>query len=186
MCAAPMDHAVTNLLTHHRPFFIEWTARAATYGGSTWVVVAALVALGLTARHLDTTRRWLAIAVGWATCVIVVTTLKYVIQRPRPPLSLAIGHGTDWAMPSAHAARAAFVATLWFLMRRSRLDAIRRARFRVVAAAYVAIVAWSRVVLGLHWLSDVVVGAAIGAVIAIDVVWLFVSRPASPVLEDGA
>ena len=93
---------------------------------------------------------------------IIVDLLKVIIGRPRPKLLFSagsyefswIGLSADhWSFPSGHAATAAALATaLWCLWPQPVL-------FYVVGAALVAI---SRVVMGAHYLSDVVMGAFVG------------------------
>jgi len=97
---------------------------------------------------------------------ILVDLLKVIVGRPRPKLLFAsgayefswIGLGADhWSFPSGHAATAAALATtLWCLWPRPLL----------LYAIAIALVAASRVVMGAHYLSDVIMGAVIGIVVA--------------------
>ena len=96
---------------------------------------------------------------------IVVDLLKVIVGRPRPKLLFAsgayefswIGLGADhWSFPSGHAATAAaLAAALWCLWPRPLL----------LYAVAAALVAASRVVMGAHYLSDVIMGAFIGIVV---------------------
>jgi len=97
---------------------------------------------------------------------IIVDLLKVVVGRPRPKLLFAsgayefswIGLGADhWSFPSGHAATAAALATaLWCLWPEPLL----------LYAIAAALVAMSRVVMGAHYLSDVIMGAFIGIVVS--------------------
>jgi len=99
---------------------------------------------------------------GIAVSGILVDLLKVIVGRPRPKLLFAsgsyefswIGLSADhWSFPSGHAATAAALATaLWCLWPQPVL-------FYAVGAALIAA---SRVVMGAHYLSDVVMGAFIG------------------------
>ena len=65
-------------------------------------------------------------------------------------------------MPSGHAAYAAAIAgAVWVLLSGHP----RRAPLRALAVAVAACAALARLVLGVHWPSDVVAGALVGAVI---------------------
>ena len=85
-----------------------------------------------------------------------------IVGRPRPKLLFSsgtyefswIGLSADhWSFPSGHAATAAALATaLWCLWPQPML-------FYVIGAALIAA---SRIVMGAHYLSDVVMGAFIG------------------------
>jgi membrane-associated phospholipid phosphatase len=109
---------------------------------------AALVALGLGAAALT-------------------FALKGLFALPRPPGAAEPGYG----FPSGHALGATVVyggAALLF----DRLD-----RRHAVAAAVVALVALSRLVLGVHYLVDVVAGVVVGAAVLVAVVACDLRRP---------
>jgi undecaprenyl-diphosphatase len=112
-------------------------------------------------------RKWmflLSLAVVMATCdSLVINYLKKAIDRPRPArtvegLQLRLGKGQAKSMPSAHVANWFAVATVCGLF--------YRRSWWILGPAAVA-VAFSRAYAGVHYPSDVVVGAAIGAVWAI-------------------
>ena len=102
---------------------------------------------------------------GIAVSGILVDILKVIVGRPRPKLLFSagsyefswIGLSADhWSFPSGHAATAAaLAAALWCLWPHPVL-------FYAVGAALVAL---SRVVMGAHYLSDVVMGGFIGVVV---------------------
>jgi len=85
--------------------------------------------------------------------------LKEIFMRQRPcsaleHVHLLVGCGRAYSMPSNHAANAfAFAVTLWFMLR-SRLNPL------LLAAA--ALIGFSRVSVGVHYPSDVLVGALLG------------------------
>jgi membrane-associated phospholipid phosphatase len=96
---------------------------------------------------------------------LIVDLLKVVVGRARPKLLFATGtydfgwfglRSDEWSFPSGHAATAAALMTaLWCLWPRPLL-------LYIAAAALVAI---SRVVIGAHYLSDVIAGAVIAVVV---------------------
>lgn len=101
----------------------------------------------------------------WAVFVseAIIWTSKFAYARPRPPMALVTTHG--YAFPSGHAGTAAAIAAAIVL-----LLAVREASHWSVgtlAFSYLVAVAWSRVYLRAHWLSDVFTGAALGAAVAI-------------------
>jgi membrane-associated phospholipid phosphatase len=93
---------------------------------------------------------------------ILVDVLKVIVGRPRPKLLFSSGsyefswiglNADHWSFPSGHAATAAALATaLWCLWPQPVL-------FYVIGAALIAA---SRVVMGAHYLSDVIMGAFVG------------------------
>jgi lipid A 4'-phosphatase len=96
---------------------------------------------------------------------LIVDLLKIVVGRARPKLLFATGtydfgwfglRSDEWSFPSGHAATAAALMTaLWCLWPRPLL-------FYIAAAALIAV---SRVMIGAHYLSDVIAGAVVAVVV---------------------
>src|SRR5436190_8291019 len=101
---------------------------------------------------------------------LVVNTIKHAVGRPRPFKVIAdahvppqIGKSESFSMPSAHAAN-------WFAAAIVLLVYFRRSISFMVPLA--AIVGFSRIYNGVHYPSDVLVGATLGAGYAAALVWL--------------
>ena len=113
---------------------------------------------------------WLAWRRCWRTAVywigsaafaeLMVRVLKDTLGRHRP---LALYEGVErYSFPSGHATVSVVVlAFLAFLVSRRQTGAWRTG-VAVVVAVYVVLVAFSRLYLGAHWLSDVLAGASFG------------------------
>jgi undecaprenyl-diphosphatase len=92
---------------------------------------------------------------------LINNALKWTVDRERPDIAQLTGHGGS-SFPSGHsAAAAACWAALALVLARRRSRPIRLLT-AVVAAAIAIAVAVSRVLLGVHWLSDVVAGLIVG------------------------
>lgn len=94
--------------------------------------------------------------------------LKLLIARPRPAWGDPVAAEIGYSMPSGHALNAALGCGLllvlgWPWLRRKGWH--RRAV--VVAVVLVTVTALDRLVLGVHYLSDVTVGVVLGATIAL-------------------
>lgn len=149
-------------------------ARAATQPGSPLVanVCAAVAVIGLWLARLR--REAVAVAVSRALCQALTSLTKLAVARPRPHWAHPVAHASGYSFPSGHSAAAASVYVPLALVAWSHL---RQARLRwaaaIVAGALSVAVAVSRVLLGVHYPSDVVAGLALGvAVTAIS--WLVV------------
>lgn len=106
-----------------------------------------------------------------ATTLLAVSAtlfLKYGFAMPRPPADVMLIPEDGAGFPSGHATAAAatYTALAWALNRWSR--AWRYA----TASVLVVVVALSRVVLGVHYAIDVVVGVGVGLVALVIVRWL--------------
>jgi hypothetical protein len=120
--------------------------------GDPVTLLLVVAAAYLLAGHLGVPSARMAAALGVALGGFALTlALKHGLALPRPPGAAADGYG----FPSGHALGATVVyGGLAALLDDRRLPA--------VAAGLVAVVAASRVVVGVHYLVDVVVGVALG------------------------
>ena len=91
------------------------------------------------------------------------TPLKVLYARERPLLPLV--ETTSYAFPSGHAITGAVVAMALVIVMAP--SAPKRRYFAIAAVVYALAMAWSRVYVRAHWLSDVTAGFAFGAAAAI-------------------
>jgi undecaprenyl-diphosphatase len=130
--------------------------------GGTQYLVVLLVAVGLYdyARH----RRpgvWLFLLVVVVGEVLLTNGIKLLVDRDRPSV-LRLTGASGPSFPSGHSAAA---AACWAAMALvvTRASGRRARAFAAAVAAFVAAaVATSRALLGVHWLTDVVAGVALG------------------------
>ncbi len=164
----PMDSLVTFdvqvatwLYGRGTPGFTAFMLVVSLLHGQVAVLIAAL---GLAAAfHLRGQRRWvyaviLAIPVGMA----INALLKEVIQRPRPAFEFPLVTLQTYSFPSGHTAAATL---LYGLLAAFLIGCTTRRDLRVAivlgALAMVALVAFSRMYLGAHYLTDVVAAASL-------------------------
>lgn len=127
-----------------------------------WVHSVLIIGIGLGA-DLGARRRPIAAALSTAAYLVadwIDIALKRAFARPRPPLVDPAVHPLvpvphSYSMPSGHATTA-FAAAL--------AVGLVHPRLRLPLMTLAALIAVSRVWLGVHYLSDVLVGAAIGLV----------------------
>ncbi|MFA6268961.1 MAG: phosphatase PAP2 family protein [archaeon] len=87
--------------------------------------------------------------------------LKMVIARPRPEGILIMGNETSYSMPSGHSTIAgAFSAYAWVSK-----EIKKNLKYLIITLAL--FVGVSRIYLGLHYLSDVLVGLLLGAILGL-------------------
>lgn len=165
------DEAVLEWFVDHRTDWMVSLARLISAIGS----FGSLLCLGL-GLALWLWRRGWALAIAPALSLLVAggaaVVTKAVFGRPRPPISVPQTHLSSPAFPSGHATDAAgfFLAAAFVLAltvahrRRTQLE------FIAVAILSAGLVGVSRLVLAVHWLSDVVAGWALGTAIATTVV----------------
>ena len=128
---------------------------ALTHLGNPYLLLALVALAYLLGDRVGVSRRNAAFALGLGLCAIGLTVgLKHLFGLPRPPISYRDGLG----FPSGHALGS---TTFWggvaVLAHRGRWR-----RRLAVAGGVIAVVALSRVLIGVHYLADVTAGIAIG------------------------
>jgi undecaprenyl-diphosphatase len=93
--------------------------------------------------------------------IVIVNTVKHLLDRVRPTFNPIAAH-LGPSFPSGHSATAAALYAAVALVLARRRSPRTRAMLAGAAAAMAVAVAVSRVMLGVHWLSDVIAGLAFG------------------------
>lgn len=97
--------------------------------------------------------------------------LKLLVERPRPATA-ALAHELDFSYPSGHATGATALAVAIIL-----LAALAGPRWRslvtVTACMYAAAISVSRLVIGVHYLADVVAAVLVGTAGVLAAGWLW-------------
>jgi len=105
----------------------------------------------------------------------LITALKTFFDAPRPPPAVNVIPISGYSFPSGHATSAA----IGFGVLAHDLEiGSRGARF-AVAGLLIVLVALSRVVLGVHFVGDVVAGMLVGAAFLAGAIWLTEHDPRS-------
>ena len=130
-------------------------------GGTLGLIVVVLIALVVEQRRIPNRA-----AIGFLLVVVVGQNLlangiKVLVDRARPDLIQLTGFAGS-SFPSGHStAAAATYAAIGLLLSRRRSPATRSLLAGGAVAIAVAVAA-SRVLLGVHWLTDVMAGLALG------------------------
>jgi len=130
--------------------------------GSTYVVVGALIVVAVF-EYRRVPNKWVPVFLATVVAgeVVLVNAVKELLDRVRPefnPIAETLGP----SFPSGHSGlAAAFYAAAALVLARRRSPRTR-ALLAGGAAAIAVGVACSRVLLGVHWMSDVIAGLAFG------------------------
>jgi membrane-associated phospholipid phosphatase len=133
-------------------------ARALSHFGEHALGWLALGAVGAAVDRRRRRRDWLAAAAGVAAAHGTSIAVKRVVRRPRPAdprVQVLVGTPSRLSFPSAHATSTTAAAVLY-----------GRLLGRPLVPVLVPPMALSRLVLGVHYPTDVAVGAALGAAVA--------------------
>ena len=140
-------------------------------GGIIWII-AALVLLA-TKKYR---RGGLALAVGLIAVLLIGNiTLKPLIARTRPfdlveNIELLVAAPTDFSFPSGHTLSSVVAAAILTMTDK---------RFGYVAIPLAVLIAFSRLYLYVHFLTDILGGVLVGAVISIVIYFVFFRKKSS-------
>lgn len=159
--SGPIDRTILLFIHGHVPHTLSGFFEAVTLTGSLWFLfpLAAVVTIAL----LWARRRFeaLLIAASVISSGMVIYLIKTVVGRARPAL-----WDTEWywgsSFPSGHTLAVAAFATAAALCM-SRIRPASRNLALSLAFLWITLIALSRLVLGVHWPTDVLVAACIGA-----------------------
>jgi len=166
-----VDEPVSRALIDVRTPWLDSVVKAVSRLGGTTVVVVGLVVL-----LVPVWRRCHSLAYGLLAATIarplVEWTLKELVDRARPEIDQLVS-GPGPSFPSGHVMAA---VALWGLLPPIvALVTHRRVLWWLsvaLSAVVVTAVAFARVYLGVHWLSDVVGGLVFGSIYLLAVEWL--------------
>ncbi len=145
------------------------------------VAVLGLLAAVWTMWRLRQPAGAIAIVVAPALAGVIEVAMKSVVSRARPVTSVLSGESGN-GYPSGHvtgfSAMIVAVLVVWVLQRDQLTATERRIAVAAVGLA-IAIVAWSRVAIGAHYMTDVVGGALLGVTLGLTCPWV-VRGPVGP------
>ncbi len=159
--SGPIDRTILLFIHGHVPHTLSGFFEAVTLTGSSWflfpLAAVATIALLWARRRFEA----LLIAASVISSGMVIYLIKTVVGRARPAL-----WDTEWywgsSFPSGHTLAVAAFATAAALCM-SRIRPASRNLALSLAFLWITLVALSRLVLGVHWPTDVLVAACIGA-----------------------
>ncbi|MFD5069001.1 phosphatase PAP2 family protein [Streptomyces sp. NPDC058369] len=158
-----VDTAAHAWVLDHRPPWLADLAVGVTVTGS-GVPAYALAALG--GALVTRTARWPGALLGilaLASAQVPRIVLASVLARPRPPAGDWAWLASGWAMPSGHTTTSMVVAILLTLAAHRTARARWRPALLTLPGVWAVTVGVSRVVLGMHWPTDVLAGWLLAA-----------------------
>lgn len=159
---ARWDNSAARWGAEHTTGTAESVVRVITQIGSTPVIIlVSIVVAFFEYRRIRTRAVPLFVATVVLSELAINNLIKVAVGRERPDVARLV-HASGFSFPSGHtAASAATYAAVALLLgrRRSRRT---RALLAGLAGGITIAVATSRVLLGAHWLTDVIAGAAVG------------------------
>jgi undecaprenyl-diphosphatase len=160
-----LDRPVLTWLVVHREPWLTAVMGWVTDLGASWFLVPLVLLAGLAWRWRRGGWQPLGmLAAAYGGAMLLSRLVKTIIDRPRPPLATMAEHVTGMAFPSGHATQSAAVYGMLAVLAGAALGPWR-AKVRVWAGLVLVVLAvgFSRLYLGVHWLTDVLAGWTLGA-----------------------
>ena len=159
---ARWDDAAARWGAAHTTGAAESVVRVVTQLGSTPVVIAVcLVAAGIEYRRVPTKAVPAFLATVVISQLVVNNLIKVAVGRARPNVARLVD-AQGFSFPSGHTAASAAVYAAIALVAGRRRSRSTKALLAGLGGGITIAVATSRVLLGAHWLTDVIAGAAVG------------------------
>jgi undecaprenyl-diphosphatase len=159
------DHATLDFMVSHRTAWLTDVMKVVTHLGSGLVLIPTSIVVA--AIWLWRCRTWLGpllLAAAYIGTGISYNLVKRFTHRDRPPVHLALVHAGGYAFPSGHAAQSAAVwGAVAFLAATTLTRWPQQVAAWTAALLVSAAVGVTRLYLGVHWLSDVLAGWALGS-----------------------
>ncbi len=164
---AGLDTRVLEYLFAHRDISTSLSFIGITELGSTVFVCGLTLCIGI----FFVFRHQIPYAIGLAVSVFgaggTALLLKELLHRARPDITLQAYAETGFSFPSGHATlAAALYGFLIYLIWRMMPPGLVRTASVSALALLIVLVAFSRLYLGVHYLSDVIVGLLLGGAFA--------------------
>ena len=149
------------------PFMIRFTNLGEF--GLIWIIITVLLLIPKKSRRAGICS---ALALVASLCVtnffLKITWRGCVLTRWCEGLTSLLGPVGEWSFPSGHASSGFAAAAAIYKSRPKRVG--------VPCIILAALLAWSRLYVGVHYPSDVIGGAIIGALLGLIVFWIFGER----------
>ena len=157
-----------NLHDLRDPARVTW-ARLVSLLGSTPVLIGVVIVACLYLAVLHRRRRQALFLVTTSVLGLIVNNIiKVIVSRSRPQFDHAVAHAFGKSFPSGHAMNSTVVyGSLLVIAWGPLRTTVRRTAAAVLVGALIAAIATSRVVLGVHYASDVVAGIVLGAALVL-------------------
>ena len=182
-----LDRAVTNSLHVWALGHPHWTEANVWWTNIFAPFPLRAAALGLVIWLLRRRAKRLALWVATTMTVggLLGVVLKLLVGRHRPDLLDPVAQATGFSFPSGHALNAALAAGVFVLVLLPVAQGAKRWLLWGAAITMTALTGLSRIVLGVHWTSDVVAGTLLGVAVVAATAAAFPRLRGEPVVEEG-
>ncbi len=168
---ADVDNDVATWLVDQRtPMLNDWSHMGGNLAETLVKIIVTAVIAGIMLLVWRSWREPFIVAAALVLEASVFITTTWIVSRPRPNVERLDSSPVDSSFPSGHVAAAVAYGAIAVVVFQRVRNRIARVIVVVVVVAVPIIVAWARMYRGMHYLTDVIAGALLGAASVIAVV----------------
>lgn len=174
--ALPVDTAVANWAYNVRGEkgnFVYWFFRIITEFGYTYVTVSIILIMAIVWRFkVKTWFLGVPVLVAWGLHKVI----KWIVNRPRPDMTMWWATETSSSFPSGHSNTVAclFGLIIFFIIISPVLKTWLKWLLCSLSGLVIILVPLSRIILGMHYFTDVLAGLCFGGMCALIGILLYV------------
>ena len=163
-----LDHTIYQFfVSFHNPLLLEIASFFSSFSSVAVLFVISFILIFFLRNNKD--RLFLVITLLSSAAFILLT--KNFFARPRPELGSML---TDYSFPSGHAfISVAFYGFLLYLLQKSKPNKYIKNFFTIFLIFLIVAIPLSRLVLGVHYITDVIAGAILGILLLFLIVYLY-------------
>ncbi len=156
-----IDLSIYYLLADTASFpIISMASGISFFASATFLLIASILLLFI----LPTNKQRKYIVIDLAISALAIVISKNIFARPRPLLGQTLLTGS-YSYPSGHSfAAITYYGFLFYLVSKSDLSDIMKIGMEILLGFLIVLIPLTRIVLGVHYVSDVVAGVLLGVV----------------------
>lgn len=171
------DIRLMNLVTALRSVVVAKALLLFTYLGNWQFIVSLGIIVAIALILLKEKRKLIFLVIGLISGELLYTAFKLLLHRVRPDAGFSLITRNGYAFPSGHAMMSLiFYGTVCYGLLKTLKKKWLKLFLIILTIALIFLIGFSRIYLGVHWVSDILAGWAFGAALLILLITFFKQR----------
>lgn len=164
-----IDHGIYHIFSTKEMIRITSIAKFITeFGSAKYIIIITLILIFI----LNTNYKRLFLLINTISSTIIIGITKIIFLRPRPLIGQQLL--SSYSYPSGHSLIATtYYGFLIFLIRKSNIKNITKNILTIIMSSLIIMIGTSRIILNVHYLTDVIAGFILGMIILLVLIYLY-------------